>query len=289
MNTAARWGAWLAIGSSILGLAAAAFADNGRRRQEIQWGAVPDRRITEAPFTVAVSATSGLPVVLTVIAGPAAIDGRKIRLFGSPGVVLLRASQPGNASYLPAPDADRVFAVNAPPSPPVFAVHPAGKTASVGDLVTLTAEARANPPPAYRWRRNGQVLPGATAPTLTLAGVALKDAGTYDVVAENPSGSVASAAAALAVTKRAQTIHFAVSAIAYPTGQPVSLNATATSGLTVGFELVSGMGNLSGNLLTSALSGPVTVRATQSGDPAFAPAAPVDQTFIFSPAGFQHP
>jgi len=279
---------WLAAGSLILALGSASPADDTRRNQEIQFGDLPDQISTSPPFKVPVSATSGLPVSLAVLSGPAAIEGDTLRLFGSPGVVLLRASQPGNAAYLPARDADRVVIVAAPPSAPAFSRQPVDRTAAVGETALLAAEAGGNPPPSYQWRKNGQAVPGATSPALTFTGVTLPDAGSYDVVASNPSGSAVSSPAVLTVTKRPQTITFTPPSPFYPTGEQVTLNAMATSGLTVGFELVSGMGTLSGNLLTSNTAGTVTVRATQAGDETYAPAEPREQAFNFSPIALPH-
>lgn len=47
-------------------------------------------------------------------------------------------------------------------------------------------------PITYQWRRNGTDLPGQTSQTLALPAPAPSDAGSYDVVAANPGGSVTS-------------------------------------------------------------------------------------------------
>lgn len=284
----ARWGRRLAACSCVLALGSASPADDARRGQEIRFGDVPDQIATNPPFAIPVSASSGLPVTLAVVSGPAALDGDKIRLLGSAGIVLLRASQPGNAVYLPAPDADKAITVTAPPAAPSFSAQPADRAAAVGETALLSAEAQGSPPPSYQWRKNGIAITGATSPALTFAGVALTDAGTYDVVASNPSGAAVSSTATLTVTKRPQTITFLASSPFYPVGEQVNLSAMASSGLTVGFELVSGMGNLTGSLLTSNTPGTVTVRATQAGDATYAPADPQEQAFNFSPIAVQH-
>ncbi len=56
------------------------------------------------------SSTSGLPVTLTVVSGPAVIDGDFLALTGGMGVVL-RAEQAGDASFHPAPTITRSLTV----------------------------------------------------------------------------------------------------------------------------------------------------------------------------------
>ena len=61
-------------------------------------------------------------------------------------------------------------------------------------------------------------------------------------------------------------------------GPPLALVATATSGLPVTFEVVSGPGGLAGALLSFTAGGDVVVRATQAGDANWEVATPVERT-----------
>lgn len=81
--------------------------------QIISFPAVPNHHYGDAPFTVPVSSSSGLPVTLTVLSGPATVAGNVLTLTGS-GTVALRASQPGDANYLPAADVDQQLQIAAP-------------------------------------------------------------------------------------------------------------------------------------------------------------------------------
>ncbi len=65
---------------------------------------------------------------------------------------------------------------------------------------------------------------------------------------------------------------------------PITLNATASSGLPVSFAVLSGPATLSGNILTVTGVGTVTVEATQPGNANFQAAVPVDQSFTITPA-----
>ncbi|GAA4469708.1 hypothetical protein GCM10023189_57170 [Nibrella saemangeumensis] len=80
----------------------------------------------------------------------------------------------------------------------------------------------------------------------------------------------------------AQTITFTQLAdVVYQSNPPQSfaLTATATSGLPVSIELVSGPATLSDGLLTITGIGPITLKASQAGNQEYAPAADVIQTF----------
>lgn len=59
----------------------------------------------------------------------------------------------------------------------------------------------------------------------------------------------------------------------------LTMGATATSGLDVGFSVISGPSTLEGDVLLFTGAGTVTVRASQAGDDTFNPAAEVDQSF----------
>ncbi|MGP1666576.1 MAG: RCC1 domain-containing protein, partial [Rhodanobacter sp.] len=85
------------------------------------------------------------------------------------------------------------------PPPPSFTVSPLPKTVDQGSSVTLSALAEGPETITYQWRKDGVDLTGETTPELTLTDVQLADAGTYDVVATNGSGSTVSNAAMLTV------------------------------------------------------------------------------------------
>ena len=57
------------------------------------------------------TASSGLPVSLGIVTGPATLSGNIITLTGW-GTVVVRASQAGNAMYAAAPSVDQSFAVS---------------------------------------------------------------------------------------------------------------------------------------------------------------------------------
>jgi len=68
-----------------------------------------------------------------------------------------------------------------------------------------------------------------------------------------------------------------------PYGSPVTLRATASSGLTVSYSVVSGPATVSGTTLTPTGTGSVTVQASQAGNSTYAAATPVSVTFTVNP------
>lgn len=64
----------------------------------------------DAPRTLTASATSGLPVVYSVVRGPATVSGSLLTLTGA-GDVMVRASQPGDGDRLPATEVDQPLLV----------------------------------------------------------------------------------------------------------------------------------------------------------------------------------
>ena len=82
------------------------------QNQTINFPALADKQVTDGSFTISATATSGLPVSYTITAGPATINGNTITLNGIPGAVTVRATQPGNGNWNPAPPVFQSFTVN---------------------------------------------------------------------------------------------------------------------------------------------------------------------------------
>ena len=105
---------WEAISATPGGLNGVTSSQN----QTITFSAIPDQLNTNAPFQINASASSGLPVSISILSGPATINGNTISLSGSTGVVTVQASQSGNANWNPAPNVTRSFEVTDEPDPP---------------------------------------------------------------------------------------------------------------------------------------------------------------------------
>jgi uncharacterized repeat protein (TIGR02543 family) len=139
----------------------------------------------------------------------------------------------------------------------------------------------------------GDILSGVT---YTYAATATATANTGTTHAITPSAAVFSAGSASNYTiayvdgtltiagTASQTISFTAPASKTYGDVPITLGATATSGLPVSFALVSGPATLTnGTTLTITGAGSIVVKATQAGDNNYAAATDVPQTIVVSP------
>jgi hypothetical protein len=78
--------------------------------QTITFAALSAKTVTDVPFTVTATASSGLAPVFS-ITGPATISGGLVTLTGATGSVVVTASQPGNLTYAAATPVPQTFAV----------------------------------------------------------------------------------------------------------------------------------------------------------------------------------
>ena len=79
--------------------------------QSISFSDITDKWVTDLPFLISATASSGLPVTYTILSGPATISGNIITLDGTPGTVVVQAEQSGNSTYLAAPLVTQSFEV----------------------------------------------------------------------------------------------------------------------------------------------------------------------------------
>lgn len=101
--------------------------------------------------------------------------------------------------FLNPQDLDENGVLDACAGAPEIATHPSNTVACNGGQATFSVVAIGAPPLSYQWRKGGVNIGGATGDTLTINSVSPGDAGSYDVVVTNSSGSTTSNAATLAV------------------------------------------------------------------------------------------
>jgi hypothetical protein len=65
---------------------------------------------------------------------------------------------------------------------PTIVTHAVSRTVSLGESVSMSVAATGAAPLTYGWYHDNLPIPGATAPTLSIAGATLADAGSYSVV-----------------------------------------------------------------------------------------------------------
>ena len=236
----------------------------------------------DAPFAVtAPSASSSLPVTLSVKSGPATISGNSVTLTGV-GTVTLAANQAGNANYNAATEVTTSFSVsNATQTIATFAsigtktfgdapFAVTAPTASSGLAVTLSV-------------KSGPATISGTTVTITGAGTV--------TLAANQAGNADYAAAtevttSFSVAKAAQTIG-AFTSIGNKTfgDAPFAVTApSSSSSLLVTLSVKSGPATISGNSVTLTGVGTVTLAANQAGNADYAAATEVTASFSVSKA-----
>lgn len=77
---------------------------------------------------------------------------------------------------------------------------------ALGSNATFHVVADGVPAPAFQWRKNGAAIAGANAASYTLSSVQAADAGGYDVVLVNSSGSLTSQVAILSTYTALATV-----------------------------------------------------------------------------------
>ncbi len=244
--------------------------------QTITFPAIPNHVVTDAPFALAATASSGLQVTYSVTSGPATVSGSTVTLTGT-GTVVIQANQAGNATYAAASPVSQSFTVSTASQTITF---PAIPNHAFGDApFTLSATASSNLAVSYT----------VTAGPATVAGntVTLTGAGTVTIQASQ-SGNATYAAAT--PVSQSFTVVLATQTITFPAipghvvgDAPFTLSATASSGLAVTYTVTSGPATLSGNTVTLTGAGTVVIQATQAGNASYAAATSISQSFIVLP------
>lgn len=169
------------------------------------------------------TASSGLPVKVTLVSGAASLAGNLLTSEG--GDVVVRATQAGNATYAAAVPVERTIRFLVGSLAPYLTVRLADQSPLAGTALTLRASAVGTPLPAFQWSRDGVAIPGATRTELALAALTLADTGRYAVTVTNLAGSDSSAA------------QVRVQSAPVFTRPPAALTVTAGDGATLSVEV----------------------------------------------------
>ena len=241
--------------------------------QTISFPAIPSQ-VAGATVALSATATSGLPVsfvsttptVCTVSGTTATMNA-----IGSCGIV---ASQAGNNDVKAAPSVGHTFYVAGVIQIIAFPAIPS--TSFSAGTVTLTATASSGLAVTYT---------SATPAVCSVSGstVSLLAVGNCGIVAHQAGNTFYLAAPAVG---RNFTITGATQTINFPNpgdqtyGTPLTLVATATSGLPVSFKAATpAICSVSGTTATMINSGVCTIQATQAGSSTWIAATPVLQSF----------
>ena len=226
--------------------------------QTLVWDGVTDRAFSSEVIPLTGKASSGLGVIYEVMSGPAVVSNDRLTLTGV-GAVVMRASQAGDANYEAAPVRQVSFVVSK--AAQTVAFGPIGSK-TLGDApVSISATSSAGLPVTY------SVVSGPGS----LAGNQLSLTGAGEVViqasqAGNDFYQAASVAQTVTVAKAAQLLSWLPeSNLTYRTNL-IALDAKASSGLAVGYRMVSGPGAIVAGQISLTGVGSVVIAVEQGGD-----------------------
>lgn len=166
-----------------------------------------------SPFTYAVAPTLAAGLTFNTTSGA---------VSGTPTVTTAAVTHTVTITDAAGATANASFSLKVNQVPAITTPPTANPSYLVGAPLTLTVVATGSPAPTYQWRKSGTDLPGKTASTLVFAALALTDAGSYDVVVTNESGTVTSTPAVSFLVYLPPTI------TTQPANQTVVAGSTAT-------------------------------------------------------------
>ena len=139
--------------------------NNPKNDQSIAFAQIDPHHFGDGDFAVDASASSGLTVNLSVVSGPATLAGGRVHITGV-GTVTIRASQPGDVTYNPAPDVEQSFTV-AKATQTITFDAPADRTYCDGPFTASAAGGTSGNPVTFR-ASGACTSGGANGATITI-------------------------------------------------------------------------------------------------------------------------
>ncbi|MEI9812104.1 MAG: hypothetical protein WDO18_05255 [Acidobacteriota bacterium] len=256
--------------------------------QTITFLDLPQRSVGQLPFQIFATATSGLAVSFATTTPnvcaltPANVTPIFLALL-APGTCSVTASQQGNTTYLPAPPVSQSFTVStAFGQPQSLTFNPAPTVQFGGPALVLQATSTSGLPASFVTLTPSVCgVNGGFLTTLTPGSC---------IIAAQQFGDIVYAPAPPAMrvitilTTNAQFITFDPLADRPISTGPITITATASSGLAVTFTSSTPAVCTVTNATVSFLAtGTCTIVAQQAGNGTYAPATPVTRSFIVTP------
>jgi 6-phosphogluconolactonase (cycloisomerase 2 family) len=255
--------------------------------QTITFSAPTEKRLDQGSVTLAASATSSLTVSFesktTSVCTTSGSDGETVT-FVTAGTCTIKATQAGDSNWNAAPGVEQSFTIGKGNQTITF-TKPADKGFAEGST-TLTATASSGLPVGFESKTTSVCttsgIAGETVTFLTTGTCTIKATQTGDSNWNAAPGVEQS----FTIGKGNQTITFNAPAEKRLDQSPITVTATATSGLTVSFEskttsvcTTSGSG---GETVMFVTAGTCTIKATQAGDSSWNAAPGVEQSFTIA-------
>ncbi len=239
--------------------------------QTITFAEPPPAVLTDATVTLSATATSGLPVTFTTETPGVCTVARRTVTLRTPGTCTVTATQRGSAGHAAAPPVRHTFTVSRGAQRVTF-----DQPASTGGPFTVAPAASSYLP---------VVLTSGSRRVCTVEGYTVTPvaAGTCILRADQPGNRQWAPAPRVTRTVRiapaAQTVAFTAPPPTAVSEGPVTLTATATSGLPVTYATTSAdICTVDGATVTLLAAGACALVARQDGDRRFAAAPDVAAT-----------
>ncbi|MFH0921115.1 MAG: hypothetical protein V1913_12225 [Fibrobacterota bacterium] len=247
--------------------------------QAITFNALPAKTFGDAPFALAATASSDLAVsYVSSNTDVATVSGSTVTVKTA-GTTLITASQPGDANYNAAPDANQTLTVN--------------KAAQTLTFATLADKLPTDPPFKLTGTASSglKVTYGTSDPgvaTVSNDTVTLVAKGNVTITAYQNGNDTFYAAPNVARTfrvgKTPQSITFNALPIKWVNDPAFLLSASATSGLAVTYASSNeAVATVAGNTVTLLTAGQTTLTASQIGNVTYDSATSVQQVLTVAP------
>lgn len=249
--------------------------------QTITFAALSAKTVSDAPFALTGTASSGLAVnYVSSNTNVATISGNTITIVGA-GTTTITASQPGDENYNAAADVSQTLTVNKHDQTITFNALADKRLDDVP--FALSATASSGLAVTYSSSNTNVATVSGSIVTVIAAGSTTITASQAGNASYNAATEISKT---LTVRKLTQTITFPP--IPYKTygDAPFALTATASSGLPVTFEYNNNnfewaVASLSGNIVTVHESGWVYVTAKQEGNDTYEAASVTRDLIVF--------
>jgi len=233
----------------------------------------PGAQTVGTPLTLSATASSGLAVAFASTTSSICTVSGTTATFIASGSCTIQASQAGNSIWAAAPSVSQSFTVNGEAQTITFA-NPGAQ--NVGTQLTLSATASSGLTVSFSSQTSTICTVAGTTASFSAPGTCIIQAAQ---AGNTKYAAAPSVSQSFTVNGKVQTITFGAIA-AQTVGTPLTLSATASSGLTVSFASeTTSICTVSGTTATFIASGSCTIQATQAGDTTYAAATPVSQTF----------
>jgi hypothetical protein len=242
--------------------------------QTSTFGALAGKTFGDPDFAVSAAASSGLPASFSA-SGSCTVSAASVHITGV-GSCTVTASQPGDLTYVPAPDVSHSFAIAKAGQSITFDAL-AGKTFGDADFAV---NATASSGLAVAFAASGNCTVGGATVHLTGPGSCTVTASQSGNANYNPAPD---ASRTFAIAKTGQSITFGPLANKTYGDPGFSVSATASSGLAVSFA-ASGSCTVSAATVHLTGAGSCTITASQPGDANYNAAPDVSQIFSIAPA-----